>query len=199
MKKINQTKTEKIMKDGQEFFRVNMDGKDYDLPFKVLGGKKVAFLDISGQVSLNESAAKDIVELLADAGVEFDTILNPVAKSNALAHAIALNWGKVTGRSIDKTVVARKSEGNKIQAVYRSVTTPRDQIMSLTDDDAEYIKGKKILVVDDVYGGGGTTRGLMELARKAEAIVAAHAVIAVEAGVELPEGIFYLFTLPLGE
>ncbi len=199
MSKINQTATQRVEKDGQEFLRVTMDGKDYDLPFKVLAGKKVAFLDISGQVSLNESAAKDIVDLLLEAGVEFDTILNPVAKSNALAHSIALKWNEAKGTDITKTVVARKSEGNRIQAVYRSVTTPRDQIMSLTDDDAEYIKGKKILVVDDVYGGGGTTKGLMELADKAGAIVAAHAVIAVEAGVELPEGIFYLFTLPLGE
>lgn len=197
---MNQTKTQKIEKDGQEFFRVTMSGKDYDLPFKVLSGKKVAFLDISGQVSLNEAAADDIVEMLLEAGVEFDTILNPVSKSNALAHAIALRWNKAKGTNIDHTVVARKNgEGNRIQAVYRSVTTPKDQIMSLTDDDADYIKGKKILVVDDVYGGGGTTKGLMELADKAGAIVAAHAVIAVEAGVELPQGIFYLFTLPLGE
>ena len=197
---VNQTETRKIEKDGQDFFRVTMSGKDYDLPFKVLAGKKVAFLDISGQVSLNEAAADDIVEMLLEAGVEFDTILNPVSKSNALAHAIALRWNKAKGMDIDHTVVARKNgEGNKIQAVYRSVTTPRDQVMSLTDDDAEYIKGKRILVVDDVYGGGGTTKGLMELADKAGAIVAAHAVIAVEAGVELPEGIFYLFTLPLGE
>ncbi|MBQ6492467.1 MAG: hypothetical protein IJI92_01165 [Erysipelotrichaceae bacterium] len=200
MSKINQTPTQKIEKNGQEYLRVTMNGRDYDLPFKVLSGKKVAFLDISGQVSLNEAAAADIVEMLMEAGVEFDTILNPVSKSNALAHAIALDWNKAKGTDISYTVVARKnSEGNRIQAVYRSVTTPRDQIMSLTDDDAEYLKGKRILVVDDVYGGGGTTKGLMELADKAGAIVAAHAVIAVEAGVELPEGIFYLFTLPLGE
>ena len=199
MSKINQTPTQRVTVDGQEFLRVTMSSRDYDLPFKVLAGKKVAFLDISGQVSLNEAAADDIVDLLLEAGVEFDTILNPVAKSNALAHAIALRWNKTKGTDIYKTVVARKSDGNKIQATYRSVTTPRDQIMSLTDDDAEYLKGKRILVVDDVYGGGGTTKGLMELADKAGAIVAAHAVIAVEAGVELPEGIFYLFTLPLGE
>ena len=70
---VNQTETRKIEKDGQEFFRVTMSGKDYDLPFKVLAGKKVAFLDISGQVSLNEAAADDIVEMLLEAGVEFDT------------------------------------------------------------------------------------------------------------------------------
>ena len=200
MSKINQTPTEKVVKEGTEYLRVNMSGKDYYLPFRVLAGKKVAFLDISGQVSLNEAAADDIVDMLDEAGVEFDTILNPVSKSNALAHAIALRWNKRKGTDIGYTVVARKnSEGNKVQAVYRSVTTPRDQVMSLTDDDAEFIKGKRVLVVDDVYGGGGTTKGLMELADKAGAIVAAHAVIAVEAGVELPKGIFYLFTLPLGE
>ena len=200
MSKVNQTPTNRIVKEGQEYLRVNMSGKDYDLPFKVLAGKKVAFLDISGQVSLIEAAADDLVEMLLDAGVEFDTILNPVSKSNALAHAIALRWSKAKGKEIDHTVVARKNgEDAKVSAVYRSVTTPRDQVMSLTDDDVDYIKGKRILVVDDVYGGGGTTKGLMELARKAEAIVAAHAVIAVEGGIELPEGIFYLFTLPISE
>ena len=200
MSKVNQTETKRIVKEGEEYLRVSMSGKDYDLPFKVLSGKKVAFLDISGQVSLVEAAADDLTELLLDAGVSFDTILNPVSKSNALAHAIALRWTKATGTPIDHTVVARKNgENAKVSAVYRSVTTPRDQVMSLTDDDVEYIRGKRVLVVDDVYGGGGTTKGLMELADKAGAIVAAHAVIAVEGGIELPEGIFYLFTLPLGE
>ena len=200
MSKINGTPTERVFKGGNEYLRVTMNGKDYDLPFNVLAGKKVAFLDISGQVSLNEAAASDLVEILDELGVEFDTILNPVSKSNALAHSIALKWNAKKGTDINYTVVARKNgDGNKIQAVYRSVTTPKDQVMSLTDDDAEYLRGKRILVVDDVYGGGGTTKGLMELADKAGAIVAAHAVIAVEAGVELPKGIIYLFTLPLAE
>ena len=61
----------------------------------------------------------------------------------------------------------------------------------------EFIKGKRILMVDDVYGGGGTTKALNELARQAEAIVAAHAVVGVEDGVALPEGLTYLFALPV--
>ena len=58
-------------------------------------------------------------------------------------------------------------------------------------------QGKRILMVDDVYGGGGTTKALNELARQAEAIVAAHAVVGVEDGVALPEGLTYLFALPV--
>ena len=61
----------------------------------------------------------------------------------------------------------------------------------------EYIRGKKILLVDDVFGGGGTTSALMELSRKAGAEVTAHAVIGIEQGAAIPEGLFYLFTLPV--
>ena len=177
-----------------EQLHVILGGKDHYLPFKVLGGRKVAFLDMSGKVALIESCADELVEKLKEAGVEFDTILNPVSKSNALAHAIAVRWEK---KEIDQTVVARKSSSPaKVEAKYRSITTPVEQTLSLTDDDVEYIKGKKILVVDDVFGAGGTTKALMELAEKAGAVVAAHAVAAVEGGVQLPDGLFYLFELP---
>ena len=37
----------------------------------------------------------------------------------------------------------------------------------------------------------------MSLAQQAETIVAAHAVIGVEDGVTLPDGLFYLFALPV--
>ncbi len=186
--------TEVVRNDAGEHLHVILGGKDYYLPFKVLGGKKVAFLDISGQVSLIESSAEELVEKLNGAGVEFDTILNPVSKSNALAHAIAVRW---TSKEIDHTVVARKSSSPaKVEAKYFSVTTPVEQTLSLTDDDVDFIRGKRILVIDDVYGAGGTTKALMELADKAGATVAAHAVIGVEGGATLPDGLFYLFELP---
>ncbi len=191
-------KTELITKEGMRFLSVKMGGKEYFLPIKFLGGKNVCFLDISGQVSLIETAADEMVKLLLEKGVDFDTILNPVSKSNALAHAIAVRWTKATGKEISRTIVARKSSTpQKVEASYKSVTTPKEQILSLTDDDVEFAKGKNILVLDDVYGGGGTTKALMELARKAETNVAAHAVVAVEEGSALPEGLFYLFSLPV--
>ena len=173
--------------DGEKGLEVIMGGRKFTLPFKLIGGRQVGFLDISGQVSLIESAADELTQNLLDAGVEFDTILNPVAKSNALAHAVALRWSKAKGAELSRTVVAR----------YRSVTTPVDQTISLTDGDVEYIRGKRILVMDDVYGGGGTTEALKELARKAGADIAAFAVIGVEQGVTPPENLYSLFELPV--
>ena len=198
MEKSSRIKTEIVERDNGKFLAVQLGGKDYELPFKLIAGRLVGFLDISGQVSLIESAAQELVDRLLEAGAEFDTILNPVSKSNALAHAIALKWAQAKGVEIPRTVVARKSSGTaKVQATYRSVTTPTEQALSLTDDDVEFIRGKRILMVDDVYGGGGTTRALTSLAQQAQAVIAAHAVIGVEEGVALPDGLFYLFPLPV--
>lgn len=178
--------------NGTRTLEVQIGPNTFVLPFKLIGGRWVGFLDISGQVALIESAADEIANAINASGLTFDTILNPVSKSNALAHAVAVRLG------IGKTVVARKSTDpqNIVRASYRSVTTDKDQVLSLTPDDAEFLRGKRILVMDDVYGGGGTTRALYELARGAEAEIAGHAVVAVEAGGQYPEGLIYLFELP---
>lgn len=198
VKGMGQVETKIVEREGGKGLEVRMGGRTFTLPFKLIGGRQVGFLDISGQVSLIESAADELARKLLEAGVEFDTILNPVAKSNALAHAVALRWSKAKGEELSKTVVARKSRGPaKVEATYRSVTTPVDQTISLTDGDAEFLRGKKILVMDDVYGGGGTIGALMELAQKAEAHIAAFAVIAVEQGVTPPENLYSLFELPV--
>ena len=65
---------------------------------------------------------------------------------------------------------------------------------NLTTD--EYI-GKKVLLVDDVFGGGGTTKALRELIDRAEATVSCHAVIGVEQCANFPEDLFYLYELPV--
>ena len=157
MEKNSRIETEIVERDNGKFLAVQLGGKDYELPFKLIAGRLVGFLDISGQVSLIESAAQELVDRLLAAGVEFDTILNPVSKSNALAHAIALKWAAAKGTDIPRTVVARKSSSPaKVQANYRSVTTPTEQTLSLTDDDVEFIRGKRILLVDDITTSGAT-------------------------------------------
>ena len=199
MEQLGQVLTQIVEgENGTKKLDVKMTGKTFELPFKLIGGRMVGFLDISGQVSLIEAAADELVDKLLKAGVEFDTILNPVAKSNALAHAIALRWSKAKNVGLERTAVARKSTTPaKVEATYRSVTTPKDQTISLTDGDVEFLRGKRLLVLDDVYGGGGTTMALKELAHKAGAEIAAYAVIGVEAGVALPQNLYHLFELPV--
>lgn len=190
--------TKIVENNGNKQLEVPLGGKTFYLPFKLIAGRWVGFLDISGQVSLIEAAADEIVAMLEEKNVAFDTILNPVSKSNAFAHAIAVRWSR-KHPELTHTVVARKSTSkeNVVRASYRSVTTDKDQVLSLTPDDTAYIKGKCVLMVDDVFGGGGTTKALNQMLEQAGAVKAAHAVIAVEKGSSFPDDLFYLFELPV--
>lgn len=190
--------TQIVEENGIRKLRVDLEGKTFYLPFKEIGGRMVAFLDISGQVSLIEAAAEALVRRMEESGVEFDTILNPVSKSNALSHAIAVRWSE-RHPNLTHTVVARKSSdpSHTVRASYHSVTTAGNQMLSLTPEDTAFIRGKKILLVDDVYGGGGTTNALTELAKQAGAEITAHAVVAVEQGATYPENLYFLFELPV--
>ena len=192
--------SEEVTVDGAEYLKITIGGKDFFLPFKVLSGNKVAWLDISGQVDMNEHNAEMLVEEMKRRGVRFDTIMNPAAKSNALAHAIAVRWAKDVDPSLTYTVVARNGKPGEhydVEAVYRSVTSSTDKVMYLTEDDVEFLKGKSVLLVDDVFGGGGTTKALRELVEKAGATVAAHAVVAIEDSPLVPDDLIYLYTLPI--
>ena len=196
---MNTTITTEIIGEAENrSLKVTLGDDIFYLPFKLIAGKWVGFLDISGQFILNECAADFLVDIFEKKGMEFDTIVNPVSKSNALAHAIAVRWAK-KHPELTHTVVARKSSdpSNPVQATYKSVTTASMQTLALTADDAAFIKGKKVLLVDDVFGGGGTTKALRELMDRAGAEVAVHAVIGVEEGANFPEDLVYLFTLPV--
>ena len=200
MSVADNVKTQVVTVGDKEYLRVTLEDKVFDLPFVMIGGNKVAFLDISGQVSMNEKSADLLVKKMLEDGVTFDTILNPVAKSNALAHAIAVRWAEQVNPELTHTVVARKAKGGEhhaVEASYKSVTTSVEQSLYLTDDDVAYMNGKKVLLVDDVYGGGGTTKALKSLVEQAGATVSAHAVVAVEEGGSYPEGLVYLYTLPV--
>lgn len=189
-----------VMEENQKRqLSVELAGKEFLLPFKEIGGKDVAFLDVSGQVDLIEHIADELTQRILESDVEFDTILNPVAKSNALAHAVAVRLTKA-GHPMEKTVVARKAkpdEHHSVEASYRSVTTDARQTMYLTDDDVEWIAGKKILLLDDVYGQGGTTSALRSLVEQSDAEAAGQAVAAAEVSDLLPEDLIFVFDLPV--
>jgi len=196
----NDVVTEILHRQDGDFLKVTLEDTDFYLPFMLISGIRVAFLDVSGQVLMIEKTADLLVKRLKAAGIEFDTILNPVAKSNALAHAVAVRWAKEVNPNLTHTVVARKSkpgDRHEVEASYKSVTTSVEQTLYITDTDAAEMKGKRVLMMDDVYGGGGTTKALKALVEKAGAVIAGHAVAAVEDSGNLPDGLIYLYELPI--
>lgn len=92
-------------------------------------------------------------------------------KGIPLAHALARLLGE------KRFVVARKSVKGYMEHPLierdRSITTAGEQILVLQDEDAALLRGKRVLLVDDVISTGGSMRAMEALARRAGPMCAA--------------------------
>lgn len=96
--------------------------------------------------------------------------------------------------------VARKSvkpymQNPFITEVY-SITTQKKQILCLDHEESEMIKGKRVLIVDDVISTGESLKAMEALVTKAGAIVAGKAAILAEGDAAKRKDIIYLEALP---
>ena len=83
------------------------------------------------------------------------------------------------------------------EANVRSITTDEDQKLIIDSQDAELIRGKRMLLVDDVISTGESIRGVEELVKKAGGIVAAKMTPLAEGAAFHREDIIALAQLPL--
>ena len=84
-----------------------------------------------------------------------------------------------------------------IEFKVRSITTAREQTLYLDGADAALMKGKKILIVDDVISTGESLLALEALVEKAGGIIAGRMTILAEGDAQDREDLVYLEKLPL--
>ena len=79
----------------------------------------------------------------------------------------------------------------------KSITTEKEQHLYLDGADAALMKGKKILIVDDVISTGESLLALEALVEKAGGIVCGRMAILAEGDAQNREDLIYLEKLPL--
>ena len=98
-------------------------------------------------------------------------------------------------------ILARKSPKlymrNVISAEVRSITTDHIQKLCLDGDDAEYMRGKRVLVVDDVISTGESLHALEELVHRAGGKIVGRMSILAEGDATKRDDLIYLEKLPL--
>jgi adenine phosphoribosyltransferase len=159
-----------------ETYTVEVAGLKRDLRlFEIKPGLKIAILNILGDTELVQAAAKELAQKLD--GMDYDLLVTAEAKSIPLAYALSVETKK-------PYVVLRKSYkpymGDALKAETLSITTGQPQTLILDEKDVELMKGRKVIIVDDVISTGSTLQGMRMVMDKAGASVVADAAIFTE-------------------
>jgi adenine phosphoribosyltransferase len=160
--------------------------------FEIKPGLRIAILNILGDTELVQACARDLGQQLR--GTKFDVLVTAEAKSIPLAHALSVELKK-------PYVVLRKTYkpymGKALRAETLSITTGLPQVLLLDEKDLELVRGKDVLILDDVISTGSTLQGMRMVLEQAGAVVAAEAAILTEGERSKWEKIVSLGHLPL--
>lgn len=134
-------------------------------------------------------------EALLARAPSYDYLITAEAKGIPLAHEMARQHGDAF------YLIARKHPKLYMTSVFetavRSITTDADQHLYLDGADAERMKGKKILIVDDVVSTGESLRAIETLVEKAGGIIAGKLCVIAEGDARSRKDIVYLTGIPL--
>ena len=160
----------------RQTYPVEIAGLKRELPlFEVKPGLRIAILNILGDTELVQACAKALGEQLKK--VSYDALITAEAKSIPLAYALSVETKM-------PYIVLRKAYkpymGDALRAETLSITTGEPQTLILDEKDRETIKGKKVVIVDDVISTGSTLQGMRMIIEKAGAEVAAETAIFTE-------------------
>ena len=174
------------------YHRMTVAGLERDLPIcPVNENLSIAGFVIFGDQELTVACAR---ELLAKAPA-YDYIITAEAKGIPLAHEMARQSGA------KRYFLARKAPKLYMTGVFessvRSITTAKEQTLYLDTADAELMKGKRILVVDDVISTGESLKALEALVEQAGGEVCGRMAILAEGDAQEREDLIYLEKLPL--
>ncbi len=173
------------------YHSMKIAGLDRKLPLCRLNDDlKIAAFVIFGDAELTVACAEELLKKAP----EFDYIITAEAKGIPLAHEMSRQSGK-------KYFVARKKPKLYMTGVFdvivNSITTEGEQHLYLDTAEAEQMKGKRVLIVDDVISLGESLKAVQTLVNKAEAEIVGNMTILAEGDAADRKDIIYLERLPL--
>lgn len=173
-------------------YKMKVAGVERDLKLCPIGENlNIGAFILFGDVELTERCAEELYKKAP----EHDVMITAESKGIPLIHAMCRLSGK------NRYVLARKSVKLYMSDVLvcetKSITTGHVQTLYVDGADAEYMKGKRVLIVDDVISTGGSLASLENLVRQAGGEIVGKMTILAEGDAIGREDIVYLEELPL--
>ncbi len=173
-------------------YEMDICGLKRDLPLcKVTDDLYIGAFVMFGDVELTVHCAAELLKRAP----EYDYLIAPEAKAIPLLYEMARQSGA------DKYFVARKGAKAYMSGAFevsvKSITTDHVQKLVLDAADAEMIRGKRVLILDDVISTGESLRATEELVNKAGGQIAARMAVLAEGDAADRADITVLGKLPL--
>lgn len=150
----------------------------------------IAAFIMFGDVEITEKAAAELLKICP----EHDVVVTAEAKGIPLCYEMARQGCR-------SYVVARKGVKvymrNPIGVSVNSITTENEQKLYLGESDAEFLKGKRVLIVDDVISTGQSLMALETLVEQTGAQIVGKAAVLAEGDAKDRNDIYFLEELPL--
>lgn len=175
----------------EEYYTLKVAGLTRKLPICPINESLyIAGFVMFSDVELTEKCAQELIKKIP----ECDIIVTAESKGIPLAYEMAKQMGITY-------IVARKKikayMRNPISCHVHSITTAGTQTLYLDRNEADFIKGKKVAIVDDVISTGESLNAVIKLLDEAGAQIVAKSAVLAEGDAAERDDIIFLEKLPL--
>lgn len=172
-------------------YKMTIAGCERELPIcKVNDNLSIAAFIMFGDVEVTKNAARELLDKCPD----FDILITAEAKGIPLCY-------EMSSQSSKPYLVARKAMKlyltDPLKVQVKSITTENLQYLYLSGEDAKTMKGKKVLIVDDVISTGESLQALEKLVQEAGGDIVSRATVLAEGDAANRDDIIFLDRLPL--
>ena len=173
-------------------YKLQVAGLERELPLRPISDSKmIAAFVIFGDVEMTCACAAELLKRAP----EFDYMVAPEAKAIPLIHEMARQSGR------NDYFLVRKAKKLYMNGYFevedRSITTEGKQMLYMDGADAAKMKGKRVLVLDDVISTGGSIIAVEDLVKQAGGNVVGRMAILAEGDAAKRDDIIFLEALPL--
>ena len=173
-------------------YTLHVAGLTRELPLCPIGdGMQIAAFIIFGDVELTQACARDLIARAP----EHDILITAESKGIPLAYEMARQM------CVNRYLIARKGSKLYMKNVFssdvQSISTSGVQKLCIDQSDADDMRGKRVLIVDDVISMGGSMRAVEKLVNDAGGQVVGRMTILAEGVAAKRDDIVYLAPLPV--
>lgn len=176
----------------KEFYTIDIAGMQRDLPLCPLNDSLyIGAFVMFGDVELTVHCARQLLKIAPD----YDVLITAESKGIPLGYEMAKQRGDATYLLARKAPKLYMQNCQKVEV--QSITTEKRQELYIDQKDMDQMKGRRVLIVDDVISTGESLHALEKLVEAAGGNIVGKMAVLAEGDAAARKDILFLQKLPL--